>query len=34
MEADAVLDCTGHEFLGIEEKDGEYRVYVRKRVDQ
>ncbi|MGQ9630418.1 MAG: sulfurtransferase TusA family protein [bacterium] len=20
----------GHEFLGIEEKDGEYRVYLRK----
>ncbi len=22
---------TGHEFLGIEEKDGEYHVFVRKR---
>jgi len=22
---------TGNEFLGIEENDGEYRVYVRKR---
>ncbi len=21
---------TGHEFLGIEEEDGQYRVYVRK----
>jgi len=22
---------TGHEFLGIEERDGEYHVFVRKR---
>jgi tRNA 2-thiouridine synthesizing protein A len=22
---------TGHEFLGIEEKDGEFRAYVRKK---
>ncbi len=22
---------TGHEFLGIEEEDGEYHVFVRKR---
>ena len=24
--------ATGNEFLGIEEADGEYRVYVRKKV--
>ncbi len=24
---------TGNEFLGVEEKDGEYRVYVRKLKD-
>ena len=28
----AWCDSTGNEFLGIEEEDGEYRVYVRKRV--
>jgi TusA-related sulfurtransferase len=22
---------TGHEFLGLQEQDGEYRVYVRRR---
>lgn len=22
--------ATGHEYLGLEEKEGEYRVYVRK----
>ena len=26
----AWCQSTGNEFLGIEEKDGEYRVYVRK----
>jgi TusA-related sulfurtransferase len=30
----AWCESTGHEFLGIEEKDGEYRVYVKKRVEQ
>jgi TusA-related sulfurtransferase len=29
----AWCESTGHEFLGIEEQDGEYRVYVRKRVE-
>ena len=29
----AWCESTGHEFLGIEEKDGEYRVYVKKRVE-
>lgn len=24
---------TGHQFLGIEERDGEYHVFVRKRGD-
>jgi tRNA 2-thiouridine synthesizing protein A len=24
---------TGNEYLGLEEKDGEYRVYVRKKVE-
>ena len=24
---------TGQEFLGLEEKDGEYRAYIKKRVD-
>jgi TusA-related sulfurtransferase len=24
--------ATGHEFLGIEEDDGEYRVYVKRAV--
>jgi tRNA 2-thiouridine synthesizing protein A len=24
---------TGQEFLGVEEKDGEYRAYIRKRVE-
>ena len=28
----AWCESTGNEFLGIEEEDGEYRVYVRKRV--
>jgi len=27
----AWCESMGHEFLGGEEKDGEYRVYVRKR---
>lgn len=26
----AWCETTGNEFLGIEEKDGEYRVYVKK----
>jgi len=26
----AWCQTTGHEFLGIEEKDGEYKVYVKK----
>ena len=29
----AWCESTGHEFLGIEEEGGEYRVYVRKRVE-
>lgn len=29
----AWCESTGNEFLGIEEDDGEYRVYVRKRVE-
>ncbi|MFB0535019.1 MAG: sulfurtransferase TusA family protein [Anaerolineae bacterium] len=29
----AWCESTGHEFLGIEEKDGQYRVYVKKRVE-
>jgi TusA-related sulfurtransferase len=29
----AWCQTTGHEFLGIEEKDGEYRVYVKKTHD-
>ena len=24
---------TGQEYLGLEEKDGEYRAYIKKRVD-
>ena len=24
---------TGQEYLGVEEKDGEYRAYIKKRVD-
>ena len=28
----AWCQATGQEFLGLEEKDGEYRVYVRKTV--
>jgi tRNA 2-thiouridine synthesizing protein A len=28
----AWCESTGNEFLGIEEEDGEYRVYVRKLV--
>jgi TusA-related sulfurtransferase len=28
----AWCESTGHEFLGIEEKDGEYRVYVKKQI--
>jgi TusA-related sulfurtransferase len=30
----AWCESTGHEFLGVEEEDGEYRVYVKKRVEQ
>jgi len=32
IEADIPAWCrsTGNEFLGLEEEDGEYRVYVRK----
>ena len=30
----AWCESTGHEFLGIEQKDGEYRVYVKKKVEQ
>ena len=29
----AWCQTTGHEFLGIEEKDGEYKVYVKKTHD-
>ena len=29
----AWCQATGHEFLGIEEKDGESRVYVKKAHD-
>ena len=29
----AWCESTGNEFLGIEDEDGEYRVYVRKRVE-
>ncbi len=29
----AWCQTTGHEFLGIEETDGEYKVYVRKAHD-
>lgn len=29
----AWCESTGNEFLGIEEDNGEYRVYVRKRVE-
>ncbi len=29
----AWCESTGNEFLGIEEKGGEYKVYVRKRVE-
>ncbi len=29
----AWCESTGHEFLGVEEKDGQYRVSVRKRVE-
>ena len=27
----AWAESTGHEFLGVEEEGGEYRVYVRKK---
>ena len=30
----AWCESTGHEFLGVEEKDREYRAYVKKRVEQ
>jgi len=35
IEADMPAWCrrTGNEFLGLEEQDGEYRVYVRKLKD-
>jgi TusA-related sulfurtransferase len=29
----AWCDSTGNEFLGVEEEDGEYRVYIRKLKD-
>jgi tRNA 2-thiouridine synthesizing protein A len=29
----AWCESTGNEFLGIEEEGGEYKVYVRKRVE-
>ena len=29
----AWCESTGHEFLGIEEEDGEYKVYIKKRVE-
>jgi len=29
----AWCESTGNEFLGIEEEDGEYKVYVRKLVE-
>jgi TusA-related sulfurtransferase len=29
----AWCESTGNELLGIEEEDGEYRVYVRKRAE-
>ncbi len=33
LDMPAWAKTTGHEFLGIEEKDGEYRVYVKKKHD-
>lgn len=27
----AWCEATGHEFLGVDESDGEYRVYVRRK---
>ena len=30
LDMPAWCEATGHEFLGIEEKDGEIRVYVKK----
>lgn len=30
MDMPAWCKSTGQEFLGVEEKDGEYRVYVKK----
>jgi len=29
----AWCESTGREFLGVEEKGGEYRAYVRKQVE-
>jgi TusA-related sulfurtransferase len=29
----AWCESTGNEFLGMEEEDGEYKVYVRKRME-
>ena len=29
----AWCESTGNEFLGVEEEDGEYRVYIRKLKD-
>lgn len=29
----AWCESTGNEFLGIEEEDGEYKVYVKRRVE-
>jgi len=33
MDMPAWCRATGHEYLGVEEKDGEYRVYVKKEHD-
>ena len=29
----AWCESTGNEFLGIEEEDGEYKVYIKKRAE-
>jgi TusA-related sulfurtransferase len=33
LDMPAWCQTTGHECLGMEEKDGEFRVYVRKKHD-
>ena len=33
LDMPAWCQATGHEFLGVEEKGGEIRVYVRKKHD-